>query len=180
MRIAPALTFGLAFALACGPAVAQNAGQPPAQQQPPAAQQQAEAQQPAPAVGSTEGTAQGTTTGTATISPNGIPPSQRNPLLTDGGKVRISKLLGTTIYNKDDKEVGTVQDVLADQNGQLQAVVSTNGKRVVAPWNKLQFGDAKLNSHNKVLMLDETQQSLASLPAFNPQGKSQGNPNKKG
>jgi len=109
--------------------------------------------------------------GTATISPTGIPPSQRNPLLTDNGAVRIGKLIGTAIYNKDDKKIGNVDDVLAGQDGQLGVVISTNDKRVVVPWNTLVFGDAKLNSDNKVLMPDETQESLNKLPVFSHQNK---------
>jgi hypothetical protein len=109
--------------------------------------------------------------GTATINPTGIPPSQRNPLLADSGAVRIGKLIGTAIYNRNDKKIGSVDDVLAGQDGQLGVVISTNDKRVVVPWNKLVFGDAKLNSDNKVLMPDETQESLNKLPAFSYQNK---------
>ena len=109
--------------------------------------------------------------GTATISPTGIPPSQRNPLLTDNGAVRIGKLLGTAIYNRDDKKIGNVDDVLAGQDGQLAVVISTNSKRVAVPWNTLVFGDAKLNSDNKVLMPDETQEGLNKLPEFSYQNK---------
>jgi hypothetical protein len=109
--------------------------------------------------------------GTATISPTGIPPSQRNPLLTDNGAVRIGKLLGTAIYNRDDKKIGNVDDVLAGQDGQLAVVISTNSKRVAVPWNMLVFGDAKLNSDNKILMPDETQESLNKLPEFSYQNK---------
>ncbi len=112
--------------------------------------------------------------GTATINPTGIPPSQRNPLLADSGAVRISKLIGTAIYNKDDKTIGNVDDVLAGQDGQLAVVIGTNDKRVAVPWNTLVFGDAKLNSDNKVLMPDETQEGLNKLPAFSYQNKNKG------
>jgi hypothetical protein len=114
--------------------------------------------------------------GTATINPTGIPPSQRNPLLADSGDVRISKLIGSTVYNKDDKEVGSVDDVLAGQNGQLQVVISTKNKKAVVPWDRLVFGDAKLNSDNKVLMPDATQAQLDKMQAFNYQNT---NSNKK-
>lgn len=107
--------------------------------------------------------------GTATINPTGIPPSQRNPLLADNGEVRISKLIGSTIYNKDDQKVASVDDVLAGQNGQLEVVVSTSNKRTVVPWDRLVFGDAKLNSDNKVLMPDATQNQLDKMQAFNYQ-----------
>jgi hypothetical protein len=105
--------------------------------------------------------------GTATINPTGIPPSQRNPLLADNGEVRVSKLIGTTIYNKDDQKVGSVDDVLAGQNGQLEVVVSTSNKKIVVPWDRMVFGDAKLNSDNKVLIPDTTQKQLDKMQAFN-------------
>jgi hypothetical protein len=105
--------------------------------------------------------------GTATINPKGIPPSQRNPLLADNGEVRISKLIGSTIYNQDDQKVGSVNEVLAGQNGQLQVVVSTNNKKTLVPWDRLVFGDAKLNSDNKVLMPNATQAQLDKMQAFN-------------
>jgi len=107
--------------------------------------------------------------GTATINPTGIPPSQRNPLLADNGEVRISKLIGSTIYNKDDQKVGSVDDVLAGQNGQLEVVVGTGNKKTVVPWDRLVFGDAKLNADNKVLMPDATQSQLDKMQAFNYQ-----------
>ena len=107
--------------------------------------------------------------GTATINPSNAPPSQRNPLLADNGDVQIGKLIGTDVYSKEDKQLGSVNEVLAGQNGQLQAVISTNNKKVLVPWNKLQFGNAKLNSHNKVLMPDETQAQLNKMPAFKAQ-----------
>lgn len=104
--------------------------------------------------------------GTATVAPTGIPPSQRNPLLADNGAVRIGKLVGTSIYNKDDKKIGSVDDVLANNDGQLHVVVATNNKKVMVSWSELQLGNAKLNSDNKVLMLNETQAKLNSLPTF--------------
>lgn len=104
--------------------------------------------------------------GTATVKSSGAPPSERNPLLADNGDVRMSKLVGTDIYNKQDKQVGSVDDVLASPNGQLEVVVDTNKKKVLVPWNALQFGDAKLNSDNKVLMPSATQDTLNSEPTF--------------
>lgn len=110
--------------------------------------------------------------GTATIKPTGIPPSQRNPLLTDDGAVRISKLVGQTIFNKEDKKIGSVEDVIADQNGQLRVVINTNDdKKVAVPWNKLVFGDVQVNKDNTVLMPDETPERLSKQPAFSYEKK---------
>jgi sporulation protein YlmC with PRC-barrel domain len=104
--------------------------------------------------------------GTATVKPTGIPPSERNPLLTDDGAVRISKLVGQTVFNKDDKKIGSVDDVVAGQNGQLQVVIATDSKKVAVPWNKLVFGDAKINNDNTVLIPDETPEGLNKRPEF--------------
>ncbi|MGH7076809.1 MAG: PRC-barrel domain-containing protein [Acetobacteraceae bacterium] len=109
--------------------------------------------------------------GIATIKPTGIAPSKRNPLLTDNGDVRIGKLIGSDVYNKDDKKVGGVDGVVASRSGQLQIVIATNKKKVAVPWDKVQFGDAKLNSDNKVLMPGATEQSLNSMPTFHYQNK---------
>lgn len=104
--------------------------------------------------------------GTATVQPAGIPPSERNPLLTDSGDVRIGKLIGTDIYNKNDKKVGSVDGVVVSGNGKLQIIVATGNKKVAVPWDQVQFGNAKLNSDNKVLMPGATQKSLDSMPTF--------------
>jgi len=182
--VAMTIALGVASASAQNTNVGANTQANPAQTQPAATHRQEAAQTP-PANASQDTNPTATTTsasnaqvrplsgknaeiGTATINPTGIPPSQRNPLLADNGDVRISKLIGSTIYNKDDQKVGSVDDVLAGQNGQLEVVVSTNNsKRTVVPWDRLVFGDAKLNSDNKVLMPDATGAQLNKMQAFN-------------
>ena len=113
--------------------------------------------------------------GTATINPTGIPPSQRNPLLADNGDVRVGKVIGTNVFNKNDKNVGSVNDVLVGADGKLNAVISANNRLVLVPWDELQFGDAKLNSDNKVLMPEATPASLKAMPAFHYQNQNQKN-----
>ncbi len=103
---------------------------------------------------------------TATVIPEAGSPSQRNPLLADNGDVRMSKLIGTNVYNKADKKLGSVDDVLMGSSGEPDVIISTNNKLVQVPWNKLQFGNAKLNSNNKAIIPDETQQALNQQPNF--------------
>lgn len=184
--IVATIALGIASASAQNTTAGADAKANPAQTQPAPPHQQEAAQAPpangptasGPAAAQQDTTPTATSTsasppgknaeiGTATINPTGIPPSQRNPLLADNGDVRISKLIGSTIYNKDDQKVGDVDDVLAGQNGQLEVVVSTAKKKTVVPWDRLVFGDAKLNSDNKVLMPDATQAQLDKMQAFN-------------
>lgn len=158
----------LALALGVAPVAAQAAGNGAPSSPSPAGQKQA-ANTPPP--GSQTRSADKPVIGTATINPTGIPPSQRNPLLTDKGAVRISKLLGTNIFNQNDQQIGSIQDILVGQDGKLDAVIGTNNKTVAVPWNWLVFGDAKLNSDNTVLIPKETQQGLNKLPTFSYQNK---------
>ena len=108
------------------------------------------------------------TAGTATVNPNGTAnrPSQRNPLLTDSGQVRMSKMVGTDVYNDQDKKVGSVDDVVIGENGQPLVIMKVKGKYVEVPWNKLQFGDAEKNSDNKIIMPGATEDTLASAPEY--------------
>ncbi len=80
-------------------------------------------------------------------------------------------MIGTNIYNKNDKQIGSVDGVTASRSGKLQVIIATNNKKVAVPWDKVMFGDAKLNSDNTVLIPDETQQSLNSLPSYQYQSK---------
>ncbi len=48
-------------------------------------------------------------------------------------------------------------------------MVSTSNKKTIVPWDRLVFGDAKLNSDNKVLMPNATQAQLDKMQAFNYQ-----------
>ena len=103
---------------------------------------------------------------TATVQPEAGTPSQRNPLLADNDKARINKLVGTDVYNARDQKLGDVDDVLVGADGQAEVILSADGRLVEVPWNQLQFGNAKLNSHNKVILPDATPQSLKQAPEF--------------
>jgi ribosomal 30S subunit maturation factor RimM len=103
---------------------------------------------------------------TATVKPEAGAPSQRNPLLADNGDVRMSKLIGTNVYNQQDQKLGSVDDVLMGSDGQPSVVISADGRLVQVPWTKLTFGNAKINSNNKAIMPDETQQAMKQMPEF--------------
>lgn len=102
-------------------------------------------------------------------------PHQRNPVLADNGQPRASKIIGSNVYNMQDKKVGSVDDVLMGVNGQPdQAVISVKDKLVLVPFDKLVFGNAKLNSDNRVIMPDETRDALANLPEFHYNSQNKG------
>jgi hypothetical protein len=94
-------------------------------------------------------------------------PSDKNPLLTDNGSVRVGKLIGTNVYNSKDKKLGSVDGVVINKAGEPQVIISHNDKLVAVPWNKLQFGNAQQNGDNKVMISDMTPDQLNGMQAFN-------------
>lgn len=107
------------------------------------------------------------TVGTATMNGSTVTePSQRNPVLADNGDVRMSKLIGTNVYNEHDQKLGSIDDVLMSKTGQPDVIVKINGDLYPVSWNKLQFGNAQNNSDNKVIMPGGTQSALSAGAQF--------------
>jgi ribosomal 30S subunit maturation factor RimM len=92
-------------------------------------------------------------------------PSQRNPVLADNGDVRASKMVGTDVYNADNKKLGSINDILIGKNG-VWAVISTNNKKVAVHFDQLEFGNAVNNGNDKIVLPNETEAKLNTLPAF--------------
>lgn len=104
--------------------------------------------------------------GTASISHS--TPSERNPVLADNGDARTSKVVGSDVYNEQDKKLGSVDDILLGQGGtDPKAVLSVQGKLIAVPYGKLEFGDTKQSSHNRVILRGETVDSLKKMAVFN-------------
>jgi len=80
--------------------------------------------------------------------------------------IRASKIIGATVYNEQNEQVGTVSDLfLSKQNQVAMAVVSVGsflgigGKLVSVPFDKIQITDG-----NKVVMPGGTKDELKSMP----------------
>ncbi|HEX4261736.1 MAG TPA: hypothetical protein VHY76_11600 [Acetobacteraceae bacterium] len=135
-----------------------------------------------PAAGGTNGvTAPGSPANSAAQNAT---PSQRNPVLTKGGWVRASRVIGSAVYDGHDQKIGTIDDILlgtGDQQGGDQqagdrhgaiAVISVGGflgigsKLVAVPYSKLQFGDTSKNTDNRVVMPDATKAALNGMPSY--------------
>jgi sporulation protein YlmC with PRC-barrel domain len=107
-------------------------------------------------------------------------PSQRNPVLTDEGEVRTSKLVGSSVYNDHDEKIGSIDDIiLGKDNNADKAILSVGGflgvgtKLVAVPYSQLKLGDTQTaSSDNKVVLPGATQDSLKSQPEFHYRARS--------
>jgi hypothetical protein len=99
-------------------------------------------------------------------------PSARNTVMTDNGGMRASKVIGSSVYNDHNEKVGSIDDVVIGNDKTLNAVVSVGGflgmgsKMVEVPFDKLQFGNEKGSSDNRVVMPGVTKESLTSMPDY--------------
>jgi len=99
-------------------------------------------------------------------------PSARNSAFTDNGDLRASKIVGSSVYNDNDDKIGSIDDVIISRDKTLHAVVDVGGvlgvggKMVEVPFDKLQFGNVKGRSDNRVVMPGATKDSLNAMPAY--------------
>lgn len=144
----PILTLGaltLTAALAASPAMAQTAA--------------THATTVAPATGRVGDTANTT-------------PHDRNPVMTQKGDARASKVIGSSVYNDQDVKVGSIDDLLVGKDGKISAVLSVGGflgmgtKYVEVPYSELVFGNTQKDSENRVVLKGATKASLESQAAY--------------
>jgi len=99
-------------------------------------------------------------------------PSARNTVMTDNGSMRASKIVGSSVYNDHNEKVGSIDDLVIGNDKTLNAVVSVGGflgigsKMVEVPFDKLQFGNEKGSSDNRVVMPGVSKDSLSSMPDY--------------
>ena len=135
----------LAATLSVAPAMAQNAA--------------THATGAAPATGRTGDTADTT-------------PHDRNPVMTQMGEARASKVIGSSVYNDHDEKVGSIDDLLVGRDGKINAVLSVGGflgmgtKYVEVPYAELIFGNTQKDSDNKVVLKGATKESLKTQASY--------------
>ena len=99
-------------------------------------------------------------------------PNDRNPVMTQEGDARASKIVGSSVYNDHDEKVGSVDDLLIGNDGKLSAVLSVGGflgmgsKYVEVPYANLRFGNTERDSDRRVVLKGATKDSLKSEPAY--------------
>jgi len=99
--------------------------------------------------------------------------SDRNPVMTQMGEARASKIIGSSVYNDHDEKVGSIDDLLIAKDGKMSAVLSVGGflgmgsKYVEVPYSDLTFGNTQRDSENRVVLKGATKESLKTQPAYN-------------
>jgi hypothetical protein len=75
---------------------------------------------------------------------------------------RVKQLLGTTVHIEGDVAVGTVDDVVFDDNGAIEYMIVLNdGKLVTIPWEA-----AKFNFEKRSAMVNIAPAKFQRIPTF--------------
>jgi hypothetical protein len=99
-------------------------------------------------------------------------PSARNTVMTDSGGMRVSKIVGSSVYNDHDEKIGSIDDLVIGSDRTVNAVISVGGflgmgsKMVEVPFNKLEFGNTKGSSGNRVTVPGVNKDSLNGMPDY--------------
>jgi sporulation protein YlmC with PRC-barrel domain len=99
-------------------------------------------------------------------------PNDRNPVLTQMGDARASKIIGSAVYNSHNEKVGSIDDLLIGKDSRMSAVLSVGGflgmgtKYVEVPYTDLTFGNTQRDSDNRVVLKGATKESLTSQGAY--------------
>jgi hypothetical protein len=121
------------------------------------------------------GATHSTTTAPATGTPGNTAnttPHDRNPVMTQAGEARASKVIGSSVYNDHDEKVGSIDDLLIGTDGKMNAVLSVGGflgmgtKYVEVPYSSLTFGNTQRDSDNKVVLKGATKESLKTQASY--------------
>jgi hypothetical protein len=101
----------------------------------------------------------------ANLGSNVIPAGGTAPLsTTTTSSFRAKQVLGTRILIQNDTQVGTVEDMVSDQAGNLDYLIVSTGdnKLVTVPWDA-----AKFDPEKKTATINVTQEVWKSVPTYN-------------
>jgi sporulation protein YlmC with PRC-barrel domain len=89
-------------------------------------------------------------------------------------EMRANKLIGSSVYDRENRDVASIKDLILDKSGKIESVVLSYGTTagVGGKYVAVSFANLKFD-HNR-LTLDQTKEQLASLPPFHLDDKDTG------
>ena len=100
-------------------------------------------------------------------------PPAHNPVLTENGEVRASKVIGSTVYNDQNQSIGTVDDILLTKDHKADKVILSVGgflgignKLVAENYDRLQFNEKLEGNTARVIMPGASKDALKNMQEF--------------
>jgi sporulation protein YlmC with PRC-barrel domain len=102
------------------------------------------------------------------------PPSVASDLSIQSDQVRSSKMAGSTVYDRQNRNIGSVKDIILDRDGKVAevivdvgAVLGIGGKLVAVHWSDFK-------TDNNRLTLDRTKEQLKEMAGYRPEKRNTG------
>ena len=92
--------------------------------------------------------------------------SQPSTFTTQSGKLRASEIIGSTVYDRQNENIGSVKDVLLDGDNKVNSVVVDVGAFLGMGGKYVAVSLSDFKTDNNRLTLDKTKQQLQSAPEF--------------
>jgi sporulation protein YlmC with PRC-barrel domain len=103
--------------------------------------------------------------GAVSAQPPAAPPAGNVPVTADATQqaYRAKQILGSKVNIQSDRGIGTVDDIVLDDNGQVEylLVQSESGRFVSVPWQAARF-----NWEQRTATVNITQEQFQAIPTF--------------
>ena len=108
-----------------------------------------------------------TATAATLLAVAGLPLLAADPVVTPGHTFRAKQVLGTKILMKNNTAVGTVEDLVFDEAGNLEYMIVSSGenKLMTLPWDAAKFDMKKIPPTATVNLTPEV---YKSIPTYTP------------
>jgi sporulation protein YlmC with PRC-barrel domain len=89
-------------------------------------------------------------------------------------QVRANKLIGSSVYDRQNQDIASVKDLILDKSGKIVDVVLSYGSTagIGGKYVAVSYGSLKMN--NNRLTLDQTKDQIAALPQYQLEDKTTG------
>jgi sporulation protein YlmC with PRC-barrel domain len=102
-----------------------------------------------------------------TAAQNGDHPVRHDvAFTTDGGQLRAGKIIGSTVYDVQNRNIGSVKDVVLDRDGRVAGVVVDVGSFLGVGGKYVSVGLSDLKIDNDRLTLNRTKEQLQAAQAY--------------
>src|ERR1700761_345372 len=89
-------------------------------------------------------------------------------------QVRANKIIGSSVYDRQNQNVASVKDLVLDKQGKVADVVLSYGSTAGIGGKYVAVPFASLKMNNNRLTLDQTKDQLAALPQYQLEDKATG------
>jgi sporulation protein YlmC with PRC-barrel domain len=87
-------------------------------------------------------------------------------LTTQSGELRASQMIGSTVYDVQNRNIGSVKDIVLDHNGQVSAVIVDVGAFLGVGGKDIAVSLNDLKTDNDRLTLNRSKEQLQSAQAY--------------